>query len=218
MRIPTLAALALLAILLPLGPAFAEVRGVAYELANPKAPRAEWQRKPLANAYVVMTWWITVPAPGHATSSCLHAEIARSNDKGEYVVEGPNLLAAGVARASFVAYAPGMDRVDWPFAGRPEALREISLARSAASPDDRLMMMIIYDQAGCSGREMHDPRNLMGAYREALADEAKALEPVTYGGKNMRQSLQARGHPQKPPELRIVPQGNAPRPEASTPR
>jgi hypothetical protein len=217
MRIPALAALALLAILLPPAPALAEVRGVAYELANPKAPRAEWQRKPLANAYVVMTWWITVPAPGHATSSCVHTEIARSNDKGEYAVEGPNPLTAGVARASIIAYAPGMDRVDWPFAGRPEALREVSLARSAASPDERLMTMIIYDQAGCSSREMHDPRNLMGAYRQALAAEAKALEPVTPPGKNMQRSLQARVAPPPPPEIRII-RGDGPRPAASTPR
>ena len=188
-----------------------------YEVADLQAARAG-PRKPLANAYVVISWWVTIPAPAHATSSCLHTEIARSNDKGEYVIEGPNPLTAGVARASIMAYAPGMDRVDWPFAERPAALREVFLARSAASPDDRLNRMVIYDLAGCSSREMQDPRNLVRAYREALAAEAKALQPVTEGGKNMQRSLQARVAPPPPAEIRILRQGDAPQPAASTPR
>ena len=50
---------------------------MVYELANPQAPRAEWQRKPLANVYVVITWTVIIPAPAHAISSCQHSEIAR---------------------------------------------------------------------------------------------------------------------------------------------
>jgi hypothetical protein len=218
MRTWTLLAAATLTVLQPASPAKAEVSGMVHELSNPKAPRSEWQRKPLANAYVVITWWITVPAPGHATSSCLHAEIARSNANGEYVIEGPGLLTGGVARASLMAYAPGMDRVDWPLAGRPEALREVSLARSTAAPDERLSLMLIYDMAGCSNREMHDPRGLMRAYREALAAEAKALQPSTDAGKRIQQSLRARAEPPPPPEIRVLRGEDAPRPAAATPR
>lgn len=184
-------------------PALAEVRGVVYELANPKAPRGEWQRKPLADAYVVLSWWIHVPGPGHATTSCWHNEIARSNDKGEYVIEGPGFLTSSLARGSVAAYAPGMERVDWPWAGTPEALREISMARSTRSADERLNFLLLFDDPGCYGEQISDPRGVLKAYREALAAEAGALQPATEAGRNVQRSLQARVKPPAGTIMRI---------------
>jgi hypothetical protein len=200
MRIPALAALAAIALLLP-HPALAGVHGVVYELANPKAPRDEWQRKPLANAYVVISWSITIPAPAHATSSCRHIEIARSNEKGEYVMDGPWFPTSALAHANLLAYAPGMDRVDWPWIERPEALKEISMARSERSADERLSTLMVLDGLSwsCYGQEIHDPQGVLKAYREALAAEGRTLNPVTQSGRSIQSSLEARIKPVPPP-------------------
>ena len=176
---------------------------MVYELANPKAPRDEWQRKPLANAYVVLAWWIHIPGPGHATTSCRHNEIARSNDKGEYVIGGPGFLTSSLARASVLAYAPGMERVDWPWAGTAEAIREVSMARSTLSPDERLNFLMLFDNPGCYGEEISDPQGVLKAYREALAAEAGALNPVTQVGKNIKLGLEARVKPPAGTVMRI---------------
>jgi hypothetical protein len=183
---------AALAALLASHPALAEVRGMVYELANPTARRDEWQRKPLAGAYVVISWSITIPAPAHATSTCRHSEIARSNDKGEYVMEGPGLVTEGLARTSWFVYAPGMDRVDWPWAERPEALKDISMAKSTLSPDERLSRLANFGYPGCHSREIHDPRGVLKAYHEALAAEARAFSPNTTAGRSILQSLESR--------------------------
>lgn len=175
---------------------------MVYELANPKAPRDEWQRKPLANAYIAISWTIITPGLGHATTSCLHMEIARSNEKGEYVMEGPSFLTSAAARTGLMAHAQGMERVDWPFAERPAALKEIWMAKSTRSADERLAFLMLFDSPGCSGREMHDPQGVLRAYQEALAAEAKALTPLTQAGRNAQSVLVARVKP-PPGPMRI---------------
>lgn len=184
-------AAAAIAAFLPLA-ALAEVRGVVYELANPNAPRDEWRRKPLPNAYVILSWSTRLPGPGHPIITCKHNEIARSDDRGRYVIEGPGLLTSAATKPRLLVYAPGMDRVDWPFAQRPEALKDISMARSTHSDEERLGLLLLFDSPGCFGQEMHDPKGVLRAYREALAAEAKALRPATDAGRRIQQSLRAR--------------------------
>ena len=191
-----LLAAATLAVLQPASPATAEVRGMVYELANPKAPRDEWQRKPLANAYVVLSWSVTVPAPGHATSSCRHNEIARTDDQGQYVIEGPGFITAGLARPRVLVYAPGLERADRAFSG--PALKEIAMARSTRSADERLDLLMLHESPGCFEREIHDPQGVLKAYYEALAAEARALVPTRQVGRNIQQMLEAKAKPRPP--------------------
>src|SRR5512144_3079459 len=74
--------------------AHAEFRGKVHMLVNPEAAGDEWRRVPLSGAYIAVFWTVTVPAPAHATSSCRYSEFARSDEKGEYVMEGPNFITA----------------------------------------------------------------------------------------------------------------------------
>ena len=191
MRMWQLLAAATLTVLQPPSPAAAEVSGMVYELSNPKAPRGEWQRKPLANAYVVLSWSMRLPGPGHPTILCRHNEIARSDDQGRYVMQGPGLLT-GLSRPRLLVYAPGMDRVDWPFAERPEALRDISMAKSMHPADERLGLLMLFESPGCFGSEIHDPQGVLKAYYEALAAEARAFSPATEAGRNIQRGLEAK--------------------------
>jgi hypothetical protein len=115
--IRALAAAIALAAMSPTQSVRAEVTGVVYELLNPEAPRDEWRRQPLACAYVTISWSVTIPMPAHASSSCRYAEIARTDQNGRYIMEGPNFITAGAARARAMVYAPGRDRVPYPYPG-----------------------------------------------------------------------------------------------------
>jgi hypothetical protein len=165
------------AILLLSQPALAEVRGVVYEVLNPEAPRAEWRRQPLPNAYVSLRWDITIPAPAHATSSCRYAELARTDAKGEYVMEGPNFITAGLARASYSVHAAGRERVNFPYPGSRETPADISMTRSTRQPEERLSLLLLISTVGCSSLDskLHDPRGVLKAYLESLVEEARAL-------------------------------------------
>lgn len=198
-------ALAAAAFLLLSRPAFADLQGAIYDLANPQAPRADWQRKPLANAYIVISWSVTIPAPAHATSYCRHVEIARSNDKGEYRLEGA-MLGRGTLMA---AYAPGLARVDWPWAERPQALKEISMAKSTQSADERISQLMFFGDPGCLGVEIHDPQGVLGAYYAALVAEARTLTPTSQSGRESLRMLEAKAKNQG---LVPVPPGAVPAP------
>src|SRR5687768_2227327 len=109
MKVTLLMACMTIAAILPSSPASGEVRGTVQEIVNPEAPHTEWRRQPVPDAYVVMTWTITIPTPAHATSSCRYSEIARTDANGSYSMEGPNVFTAALARASGFVYSPGRD-------------------------------------------------------------------------------------------------------------
>jgi hypothetical protein len=198
------------ALLLLSQPAFADLRGMIYELANPQAPYKEWQRKPLADAYVVISWSVSIPAPGHSPSYCKHIEIARSNDKGEYTLEGPGLSIGMLGHATLMtAYSPGLQRFDWPWAERPEALKEISMVTLTKTADERLSQLGFFGEPGCSGVEMHDPKGVLPAYYAVLVEEAKALKPTSQAATENLRMLEAKA---KSPGPALVPAGAVPVP------
>jgi hypothetical protein len=185
-------AAAALAALLPALPVLAEVRGVVHEVVNPESPRAEWRRQPVAGAYVAMTWSVVAPAPAHATDSCRHAEIARTDANGQYAMQGPGFITAGLAKPRVLAHLPGREQVAFPYPGSPSSPADITLGRPARSADDRLQILLMLENPGCSGREVSDPQGILKAYFESLAGEADALRPETEAGRNTQRYLQAR--------------------------
>ncbi|HYX65480.1 MAG TPA: hypothetical protein VE935_14785 [Burkholderiales bacterium] len=163
--------------------ACAELRGKVYLLVNPQAPRGEWQRRPLPGAFVAVSWTVIVPAPGHAVDSCRYSELARSDDKGEYVMEGPNFLTAAVADTAYYAYSPGFDPVSFPYPGSPISPKDITLTFSTRTPEERLSHIGGFTDPGCTPETLHDPRSLRVPYLRALLDEAKTLNVDTERGR-----------------------------------
>ena len=133
-----------------LRPAGAELRGIVQEVVNPESPRAEWRRQPVAGAYVAMTWSVVVPAPAHATESCRHAEIARTDASGQYVIQGPSFITAGLAKPRVLAYLPGREQIAFPYPGSLSSPADITLGKPARSADDRLQMLLMLETPGCT--------------------------------------------------------------------
>jgi hypothetical protein len=193
-------AAAALAVLLHALPAFAEVRGVVQEVVNPDSPRADWRRQPVAGAYVALTWSVVVPAPAHATESCRHAEIARTDANGQYVMQGPGFITAGLATPRVLAYLPGREQIAFPYPGSLSAAADITLGRPARSADERLQILLMLENPGCSAVDVSDPQRILKAYYESLAEEATALRPETDAGRNTQRYLQTRA--KRPPSSR----------------
>ena len=165
---------------------------MVYELLNPEAPRDEWRRQPLANAYVTISWSITIPAPAHGSSSCRYAEIARTDQHGRYTMEGPNFITAGFAHTRVMVYAPERDRVPYPYPGSEMREQDITMAKSTKKPEERLGTLSILANPGCmSERATHDPRGLMKPYLESLLSEARTLKVDTQYGRNVLNGLEA---------------------------
>lgn len=209
---PLAAACLALAAMLPAHASRAEVTGTVHELVNPDAPREAWVRKPLPDAYVVLTWTITIPAPGHATTTCRHAEIARTDRDGRYAMEGPGFVTAGLADTRALVYAPGRDRLSFPHPGSPVSGNDFTVAKSARSPEARLTSLSGYASPGCGGweRPVHDPGGLMKTYLESLLAEARTLNVDTLAGKNALAHIAAAvkySDPanRAPPPMKVVP-------------
>jgi hypothetical protein len=181
----------LVALLLAMPQALAEFRGKVSLVTNPDAPRAEWNRVPLPGAYVAVFWSVTIPAPAHATSTCPYSEIARSDEKGEYVMEGPNLLAGAVARTSFLVYSPGLESINFPAGGSLQSALDITMARSTLSSAERLSRIAGYTDPGCSGTKLRDPRGLLGPYHRDLLEEARGLKVESKLGRIELQGIEA---------------------------
>ncbi len=214
---------AALAAMLGLGvaTAHAELRGKVYLLVNPQAPRDEWQRRPLPGVFVTVSWTVTVPAPAHAVDSCRYSELARTDDNGEFVMGGPNFLTARLADAAYYAYSPGLEPVNFPYPGSPISPKDITLALSARTPENRLSHIALFADPGCLPGTLHDPRSLLVPYLRGVLDEAKNLKVDTERGRRDVQSIEtalrrASGD-ERPQPLRVVPrpassQSASPRP------
>jgi hypothetical protein len=181
--------LAALAIAMP--QARAEVRGFVHVVINPEAPRTEWLRRPLPGAYIAVFWTITIPGPGHAGSACPYSELARSDEKGEYVMEGPNFITAALARTSFLVYSPGLEPINFPYGGSLQSEKDITMARSTLARHERLSRIAGYTDPHCSDTKVNDPRVLLDAYHRSLLDEAKTLEVESPRGRIDLQSIEA---------------------------
>jgi hypothetical protein len=190
-RVTVRKALVAAAILLLSRPALAEVRGVVYEVLNPEAPRAEWRRQPLPSAYVSLRWDITIPAPAHATTSCRYAEIARTDAKGEYIMDGPNFITAGLASPRYSVHAAGRERVNFPYPGSRETPADITMTKSSRQPEERLSQLFLISNTGCFDRKLNDPGGVLRSYLESLVEEARALNVDSPQGRNMLRSLEA---------------------------
>ncbi len=221
-RTRVLAAALAAAMGLAVASARAELRGKVYLLVNPQAPRGEWQRRPLPGAFVAVSWTVTVPAPGHAVDSCRYSELARTDDNGEFVMEGPNFLTAGIADAAYYAYSPGLEPVTFPYPGSPISPKDITMALSARTPENRLSQISLFTDPGCRPGTLHDPRSLLVAYLRGVLDEAKTLKVDTERGRldvqSIETALRRASGGDRPQPLRVVPrpaslQSNAPRPE-----
>jgi hypothetical protein len=153
----------------------AELRGEVHMLVNPEAPRAEWRRVYLPGAYIAVFWSVTVPAPFHAITTCRYSEFARSDEKGEYLMEGPNFVTAGIADPSFQVYSPGLEPINFPYDGSPQTAKDITMTKSTLAPDKRLSRIADYTDPHCSDTKINDPRGLLEAYHRGLLDEARSL-------------------------------------------
>lgn len=202
------AAVLLLSLLFAAPGAWAEVSGTVLELLNPEAPPAEWRRQPLSDAYVIMKWTVTIPAPGHATSSCRYSEIARTDGDGRYSMEGPNLLTAGFAEASGFVYSPGRDHMP----GSDPWQKHFTMVKSTRPPDRRLETLSNIATPGCMDRKIHDPRGLLKAYLGSLLSEARTLNVQTRDAKRSMAALESAvkgadpAARQAPAPMKVVPQ------------
>lgn len=207
MRAGLLAAWIASAAMLPAAPTAAEVSGTVEELVNPQAPHTEWRRQPVPDAYVVMTWTVTIPAPAHATSSCRYSEIARADRNGRYSLEGPNPLTAGFARSSGFAYSPGLDH----FPGSDPRSKDFILVKSARTSEQRLGTLSVIARPGCFDKKIHDPKGLLKTYLQSLLTEGRALNVQTREGKISMAELQSavnQGDPAERPApgpVKVVP-------------
>lgn len=179
----------LAAFVLAMPPAQADVGGKVHLLVNPEAPRAEWRRVPLPGAYIAMFWSVTVPAPAHAVTTCRYSEIARSDGKGEYVMEGPNFVTAALATSSFLVYAPGMQQINFPYPGSLQSVTDITMAKSPLAPAERLSRIVGYTDPRCPDTKLSDPRDLLAAYHRSLLEEAVSLNVETPEGRRNLQSI-----------------------------
>jgi len=192
---PKLAALACAAplALALAGPGFADVRGSVHEIVNPEASRAEWRRQPLAGAYVAIVWEIAIPAPAHATTSCRYAELARTDAKGEYIMEGPNFITAALAHTIFAAYAPGRRVIAFRYPGTLLTPKDITLVKSDWPSEQRLSLLNSLARPGCAGwdAKLHDPKGLLRPMQQELLREAATLPAESDYAKNTLRSLEA---------------------------
>ena len=181
----------LIGLALAIPQAHADFRGKVYLLVNPELPRAEWRRVPLPGAYVAVFWSFTVPAPAHAISKCPYSEFARSDEKGEYEMEGPNFVTAALAEPPFLVYSPGLEPVNFPYGGSLQTAKDITMARSPLAAEERLSRIFSYTDPHCSETKIHDPRGLLDAYHRSLLDEANSLQVQSRVGRTELQSIQA---------------------------
>ncbi len=161
----------------------AELRGTVHLLVNPEAPRAEWRRVPLLGAYIAVFWSVTVPAPAHAIYTCRYSEFARSDEMGEYVMEGPNFITTGLADTSFQVYSPGLEPINFPAGGSLQSAKDITMAKSTLAPDERLSPIAYYTDPHCPDTKLNDPRGLL--------DEARSLQVESPLGRRELRSIEA---------------------------
>jgi hypothetical protein len=168
--------------LLHTAPAAAAPHGKVWLLVNPQAAREDWQRRPLSGAFVVLDWTVTVPGPGSAVAYCRYSELARTNDQGEYEMEGPNLLTALAADVSFFAYSPGLEVIAFRYPGSRMLPQDITMTMSTRTAQQRLSWLAQVSRPGCPAPEPSDPRALFVPYLRALLDEAKHARRGCSGG------------------------------------
>ena len=172
-------------------PAHAEQRGKVYFLVNPDAPRADWQRRPLPGAFVALSWTVVIPAPAHAVDSCRYSELARTDEAGEYVMEGPNPVTAGLGHVSYYAYSPGLEPIAFPYGGSPMSAQDITMTFSKRTPEGRLSQISLFTDPGCGDRKLSDPKALFVPYLRALLDEAQGLKVDSPSGRQGVDHIQA---------------------------
>jgi hypothetical protein len=180
-------------VLLAAAPAQAELRGKVYVAVNPDAPRTEWRRVPLPGAFVIVDWTVTIAAPAHAVTSCRYSEIARTDTQGDYVMDGPNFVTASLARTGFSVYATGLEPVNFPGGGSPATPQDITMTWSKVPASQRLSRLSAGVDPGCGSleRKVSDPRGVLGAYLQALLDEAKMLPADSQLAREHLRSIEA---------------------------
>jgi hypothetical protein len=181
----------LIGLALAMPPARAELRGKVHMLVNPEAPRAEWRRVPLAGAYIAVLWSVTVPAPAHPFITCRYTELARSDEKGDYVMEGPNFFTDALAETSFLAYSPGLEPINFPYGGSDLSAKDITMARSTLAPQERLSGIAGYTYPMCGDTKLNDPRGVLDAFYRGLLDEARSLQVDSDRGRRDLRSIEA---------------------------
>jgi hypothetical protein len=181
----------LVALALAMPQARADLRGKVHVLLNPEAPRLEWLRAPLPGAYVAVYWSVTIPGPGHAGSSCRYSELARSDERGEYLMDGPNFLTARIAHKAFLVYSAALEPINFPYGGSVQSAEDITMAKSTLTPAQRLSRISGYAQPDCPERKLNDPHHLLEAFHRSLLDEAKRLHVESDEGRTQLQSIEA---------------------------
>jgi hypothetical protein len=210
------------------------IEGHVVEVSNPEAPAGQWKRVPSGGAYVIVTWLGTVPG-AHATTACLHAAIARTDERGRFEVAGwwavPKPYPVYARYTAVLVYKPGLEIMSE--AGGPDALGARTLIRSQLSVERRLERLTWLAESGCLDREtfedrpFEDAQGVAANFYRALYDEAMALGPHPPRLNHHLATLRKRAGIPEPPEppwkIQILrpggPQPAAPAPAApSDPR
>jgi hypothetical protein len=97
-------------------------------------------------------------------------------------MEGPNFVTAGLAETRFSVYSPGLETVSFPYGGSPWSVKDITMARTALAPHERLSRIFGYTDLQCPDTKLNDPRGLLGANHRSLLDEARSLQVDTPRG------------------------------------
>ncbi len=161
-----------------------EVRGTVFEIQNPDAPRAEWQRAPSAGAFVIVHWTGRRPGLFHYESVCIQAAIARTDGQGRFEIAEPPPL-----RSTFLVFrdAPAVGIYKPGFDGRSElrvAGREWSLAPTRMAAPLRAAFVEGMADMGCRDERtglaaLVDPQGVLPAFQAALAAESRVKAPKT---------------------------------------
>ena len=187
----------------------AGVEGQVFEVVNSGAPASEWTRVASADAYVIVHWTGSFPAP-HPSSVCLHAAIGKSDERGRFDVAGRWAAPKPVVfqdDPAVMVYKPGFDQQPLPGTSKPIVR---TLFRSTLPVEQRIELLVEYARAGCRDAEtftvtpLEDRQGVAARFYRALYDEAQALGPLPYALNHHLATLREKAgipHPPEPPWL-----------------
>jgi hypothetical protein len=205
----------------------AGVEGQVFE-ANSEAPMSQGTRLPSVGAYVIVHWTATLPQIAHASSTCLHAAIGKTDERGRFEVAGwwaaPKFYPVIPRNPDVMVYKAGFDQQ--PDSRNPGSPTARTLVRSKLTAEERVERLSTFAEAGCFDHEtfktlpLGDPHKISEDFYRALYEEAQALGPLPRASDHYLATLREKAGVPQPPEppwhIRAIhPQG--PRPAAPGP-
>ena len=207
----------------------ASVAGQVFEVVNPEAPMSQWTRLPSTDAYVIVSWFDSVPRPGHASSVCLHTAICKTDEHGRFNVSGswaaPKVFPVIRKDSAVYVYKPGFDQQSDGRGNGAPVVR--TLVRSKLAAEHRVALLSMAAESGCRDHDTYkiiplgDPQGIAVSFYRALYEEALTLDPPPHKFNHYLMPLrEMAGVPEPPPpkwEIRAI-RPRAPRPAAPADR